>query len=495
LAFDQDRLSRATSWATGAIMTRLIELGVERLVTSSKDVDLLDDTQRAMFGIEQDLSKRAYAKSISRNVCRGLVNSAQAGYWPGGPPPYGYCATGPKKQRVLIRGPELEATAVEELFRLADAGELGVDALAKIANERGWPVPERARQKRCSEWRQSTVYRILTNPVYIGMIRYGHRRQGKYHHAVVGEPLERRGRNQKTPPALLVKGQHEGLVDPAVFNRVNAKFKLRPFGKVGRRRSYFAFGQKLICDCCGLPMVGSSRQELGYVCSTYNNYGKCARNRIHEEELLERVVELLARELNTPATLRRMRKHLEAARSGRGETLRLAVERGQAHVAALAKKVKKVTDRLLIISDDLVPVVENELRSQRAELEHAQKDLADLEAQAAQAQVEDRDIEEALAQLEALPQVLAEAGREERGRIVRGFIVSIRLRFDVTLSPKTGRRRSHWTGGTVTLHGTGRTTREIHVAERSAWAARRTCRPRRPRPPSNRPPPRSCRRR
>jgi hypothetical protein len=40
LAFDQDRVSRATSWATGAVMERLMGLGLERLVTATEEVDL-----------------------------------------------------------------------------------------------------------------------------------------------------------------------------------------------------------------------------------------------------------------------------------------------------------------------------------------------------------------------------------------------------------------------------------------------------------------------
>jgi site-specific DNA recombinase len=472
LAFDQDRLSRATSWATGAIMQRLTALGVERLVTSSKDIDLLDDTQRAMFGIEQDLSKRAYSKAISKNVCRGMVSQASAGYWAGGIPPYGYRAAGESKRRVLVFGPAVEVTAVKELFRIAAQGDLGVCALAIVANERNWPVPEgcRLRQPLSDKrpapiWTANTIHRILRNPAYAGMIRYGKRRQGKYHQATAGEPLERRGIRQEKAPPVLARGRHEPLIDQGTFDRVQALLDSRHFGKQGRRRLYFALSGKLVCDCCGATMSGSNKEKLfGYVCGSWRNYGTCARNSVQEAELLDKVVDLLARELSSKATLRKMRKNLEATRSGQGETLRLAVKQGQAHVADLTRKVEQGGARLLSISADLVPLAEKELRRLRTELETAQKDLAELEGQSSEAQVQAQDIEDLLARFEALPAVLARADAKERGRIVRLAVASIRLRFKVSVGP-TGRRQSHWTGATVTLRGAGSTTHEIPVGQ------------------------------
>jgi DNA invertase Pin-like site-specific DNA recombinase len=480
LTFDQDRLSRATSWATGAIMQRLTDLGVERLVTTSEDIDLLDDASRAIFGLKQDLTKRAYAKALSKNVSRGMAKLAARGYWTGGLAPYAYRIAGESKARYLVPGPADEVVAVKELFRIAAEGDLGVTALAFLANERGWPVPEGCRLKQprpVPMWTANTVHRILKNSVYLGMIRYGEHRRGKYHQAVAGEPLECRGRNQEAAPALLAKGMHEALVDRSTFDQVRALLASRHLGgarpgqhRGARRPLTFALSGRLTCDCCGGLMQGHDHKPskfFGYICGSNKNRGECSRNGVHERDLLDEVVGLLARELSTKATLRKMRKNLEAALSGQGVRLRLAVERGQAHVALLAKKVRKVTDRLLIISDDLVPVVENELRAMRAELEAAEKDLAEVEGQAAQAGAKERDIEELLARFADLPALIARANAEERARIVQLAVASIRLRFDVRVTKK-GRKWSRWTGGTVTLRGLGDTTHELPVACGSA---------------------------
>src|SRR5262249_33745321 len=153
LCFDQDRLSRATSWATAALMEQLTKGGVERLVTASEDVDLYDDAGRAISGLKQDLTKRGYAKALSKNVSRGMARLAAAGRWTGGTAPYGYRIAGERLNRHLVPGPEEEVAAVRELFRLCAEGVLSTAALARLANERGWPLPQASTRRRPAEQR------------------------------------------------------------------------------------------------------------------------------------------------------------------------------------------------------------------------------------------------------------------------------------------------------------------------------------------------------
>jgi DNA invertase Pin-like site-specific DNA recombinase len=461
LAFDQDRLSRATSWATGAIMERLMRFGVERLVTATEEVDLYDDGGRVIFGLKQDLSKRGYAKQLSKNVCRGMASLAAAGWWAGGPAPYGYRIAGERRQRQLVFGPAEEVEAVKELFRLAAEGRYTLGDLARLANERKWPLPpcSEGRQRGRAEvrWTGYTVGHILHKVAYVGLIRYGKRRKGKYHQAAEGGPIERRGPSQEKAPAFVCQGKHEPLVDRATFDRVQAVLAARQVGrKGGRPRPLgYIFSGRLVCGSCGQVMQGRDQDGFhGYVCSTYRHGEGCARNSVAEDDLVERVAALLTRELGTQATINRLRKRLESKRSGRGEALRLAVERGKKHVADLAQQVEAGGRQLLRISPDLVPLAEKELRRQMQELEAAKTDLADIEKQAATCLAEDRDIEELLAQLVALPELLRNATPEKRCRIVQLAVSSIRLRFDLKVGP-SGRKLSKWTGATVGVRGDG----------------------------------------
>jgi hypothetical protein len=191
----------------------------------------------------------------------------------------------------------------------------------------------------------------------------------------------------------------------------------------------------------------------GYVCSTYRHGEGCARNSVAEAELLDKVAELLVRELSTKATIRQLRQRLEARRSGRGDTLRLALERGRKHVGELERQVEAGGRRLLSVSADLLPLAEKELRL-RCEMEAAQADLAEVEKQAARAQADDRDVDELLDRLAALPERLRNADADKRCRVVQLAVSTIRLRFDVKAGP-SGRKWTKWTGATVTLRGKG----------------------------------------
>jgi DNA invertase Pin-like site-specific DNA recombinase len=355
LLFDQDRLSRATSWATGAIMERLMGLGVERLVTATEEVDLYDDGDRAIYGLKQDLTKRGYAKALSKNVSRAMPQYAAAGCWTGGVPPYAYRVTGEARHRRLVPGPQEEVEAARELFRLAAEGFLSTWALARLANERGWPVPTASVKRQleaapgCAPvWTASTVGSLLRQPAYVGTIRYGRRRKGKYHQATADGPVEKRGPSQARAPAILRENCHEPLIDRAVWDRVQAlmdarRVKIKPDvspnaqrmrerrrnrqRKGTRRPEQFLFRGKLTCACCGAPMQGRNQDDFhGYVCGTWRNHRGCSRNGVHEAELLDRVAELLVKELDSPATLKGLRERLEAKR---GEGRDAAPRRGK----------------------------------------------------------------------------------------------------------------------------------------------------------------------
>src|SRR5262249_776135 len=147
----------------------------------------------------------------------------------------------------------------------------------------------------------------------------------------------------------------------------------------------------------------------GYVCSTYHNGEGCSRNSVSEATLIDRVAELLARELDTPATLKRLRRELEAKRSGRGDTLRPALERGRAHVAGLERRYEAGGDRLLAVSADLLPLAEKELRRLKGELDAAKADLDEVERQVGACQAEAVNVDELLSGLSALPKLLRDA--------------------------------------------------------------------------------------
>jgi DNA invertase Pin-like site-specific DNA recombinase len=478
LLFDQDRLSRATSWATGAIMDKLVRLGVERLVTASKEIDLLDDTSRAVFGLEQDLTKRGYAKSLSKNVSRAMAQYAALGCWAGGPAPYGYRIAGEQRNRHLVLGPPEEVGAVRELFRLAALGVMTLPELADLANEKGWPLPHASARQQgrrgAPRWTSFTVGGMLHNVAYVGSIRYGNKRTGKYHMAAEGEPVEKRGVSQMKAPALVREGCHEPLVDRETFDAVQSVLARRQLGRRGGRPRprHFAFSGRLVCDACGKVMQGRTQGHLrGYICSTWRAHDGCTRNGVREDVLLDKVAALLADQLSRPATLMRLRRRLEDQQGGKGDTLRLALEKGKQHVADLEKRYEDGGKRLLVVSTDLVPLVEKQLRQVKVELDAARHDLNDMERQAAANTAEQLDVEELLSRLSSLPRLLRDAEPAKRNRVVQLAVDSVRLRF--TSRAAQGRVLTKWVGATVVLRGQGQSyDMDVGGTQVGRWSGR-----------------------
>jgi DNA invertase Pin-like site-specific DNA recombinase len=454
LLFDEDRLSRATSWATGPIIDRLMGHGVEWFVLPGRELDLWDDMTRTMYGVQQDLGRRAYVKGMSRNISRALGNLGAAGKWCGGSPPYAYRVSGEKYNYHLVPGPAGEVEAVRWLFAEAARGVLSARKLAELAEGCGWPAPVAStRRRKTPGWTGRCVLRILRSRVYLGVIRYGKRRTGKYYHAVPGEPHEKRGRTKVPLPVTEKAGCHEPLIDAATFEAAQAALDSRRFEqRAGHPRpGGYAFSGKLVCAACGGVMHGS---KGGYICSTWKVTGECARNGIAEDMLTVRVATLLARELDSPATLARMRGRLEARRTACGAVQREALEKGRKQVAELEAQIVRGNRRLLSVDDDLLPGAQAELRRLKAELATAQGDLGTLERTAAAAVAEQQDVETVLARLSELPAILRTADAQQRARVVRAAVENIVMRFTAKRSPR-GYQMTRWLGGTVTLRGGG----------------------------------------
>ena len=133
----------ADSLRTAGIVCRLIDAGVNRVLTPEGWVDFHNDMDRVLMNLRQDLSRSAYSKSISKNVSRGLLDRANRGLWLGGPLPYGYALGGDGH---LALGEPADVAAVQWMFTtyaVASAESLG--SLANLLRSRGVRPPRGGR--------------------------------------------------------------------------------------------------------------------------------------------------------------------------------------------------------------------------------------------------------------------------------------------------------------------------------------------------------------
>lgn len=152
-----------------------------------------------------------------------------------------------------------KAEFVKRLFQMYSK-QNGIHKMMQILNKEGITLNHR------------TIYYILCNPVYYGMIRWKYRKDGV------------RTDNEDIRP-----GSHEPIVTEEEFMRVQLiRTDRARRGKAAT--SDFPFTGVLKCSRCGHSMVGSSRQLKNsrrrfYRCSGRVNYAKCDMPQIPEKSI------------------------------------------------------------------------------------------------------------------------------------------------------------------------------------------------------------------
>ncbi len=108
-------------------------------------------------------------------------------------------------------------------------------------------------------FKQSSIDRILKNPVYIGKIRYNN-------------PERNKRRNKDAP--ILVDGLHDAIISKDLWERVQKKI-IRY--KITRKRNFeeYLFSSKIICSKCGSKMYGKRTGMVNKKDKRRHKYYKC----------------------------------------------------------------------------------------------------------------------------------------------------------------------------------------------------------------------------
>ena len=157
------------------------------------------------------MSRREY-KTINRRLQRGRVSSVKEGKFVGSVSPFGYDKVKLKKDKgfTLIRNEE--AATVEKIFNLYAYNDISINEVVRQLNIGGY------KPRKAEEWTISAVKDILSNPVYIGKIRWNSRKTVKEYKN--GKIVNTRPRNSDY---ILCDGLHEPIIDMETWNIVQEK--------------------------------------------------------------------------------------------------------------------------------------------------------------------------------------------------------------------------------------------------------------------------------
>ena len=235
--------------------------------------------------------------TIAQNVKMGMKAKARAGEWCGGIAPLGYHwvpiegteNSSRKKSRLEID--EKEAETVRLIYELYASGK-GYKAIVNQINQMG------CKTKKGNTFSVAQLRTILTNPVYIGKVRFNVRRDWN----------EKR-RNNINPNPIIVDGIHEAIITEEQWNQVQFLISQKA-GKPSRiYDGEYPLTGILRCPECGTGMVisrvinkradGSRRKLTYYACGNWKNKGSavCHSNMIRVEKansvVYQRIEEIL----------------------------------------------------------------------------------------------------------------------------------------------------------------------------------------------------------
>lgn len=305
VVYKLDRLSR--SLLDFATLMQLFEEHAVTLVSTTQMINTHSATGKLLLNIL--LSFAEFERELISERTRDKMSATRRkGKFAGGTPPLGYDLHRDPSRLVVN---EDEAVIIRTIFTLYLQHEAMLPVVEELARRnwrnKRWPGPRG--EKGGGPFTRTSLHRLLTNPVYIGMVRH---------------------RNE------LFEGEHEAIVDAGVWQRAQAILRRNArTGGAQVRDTYGAFLKGLLaCSCCQSAMspsvtVKKDRRYHYYRCTAGMQKGKqaCPTRSIPaspiEDFVLEQIRTLGSDQTLVEETLRQMRQQeqgniheLEAERRG-----------------------------------------------------------------------------------------------------------------------------------------------------------------------------------
>lgn len=313
--------------------------------------------------------------NIAENVKMGMLARAKEGSWNGGQV-LGYDSKqvqNDNSKRTITRlvVNEKEAATVRRIFELYTEGH-GYKSIANQVNKEGH------RSKKGNLFSINAVKTILTNPIYVGFIRYN-----------VRQDWNERRRNNINPDPVIEKGHHEPIISEETWKKAQSILKSRSKTPNRVHSGEFPLTGIMKCPVCGAGMVlgrttntrkdGSKRVLEYYVCGEWKNKGTsaCRSNGVRTEYADDYVINKIAKFTNNDVLIKdvvgRINNHnhkiseplqkeyavlkqsLEAIQSKKDKVLGL-YEDGILNKADLQSRLAKLDEEKNLLEERIAPV-------------------------------------------------------------------------------------------------------------------------------------------
>ncbi len=249
-----DRLTRnmtdgveINSWMKGD-PERQVHMVKENTVFSSDS----KSTEKFMWNMKISVAQY-YIDNLSEEVKKGQKEKISQGWLPTKSPP-GYKTVGDKGHKIHVID-ELKAPLVKQMFELYDSGNYSLRSLTEKLYSEG------LRNDNGNKIVKSRVHKLLTDPFFIGKIRWN---------------------NQVTD------GKHSALISEDLFSRVQKRLKSKSLPKYSKHS--YLFKGLIKCSSCDGIITWELHKGI--------NYGYCNKCRGKKGLIEEAIDQELAKEFN-----------------------------------------------------------------------------------------------------------------------------------------------------------------------------------------------------
>lgn len=234
-----------------------------------------------------------YLEDLSESIRMVLDHKRRQGLYIGSHSLYGYRKDPENKNRLLVDEPA--ADVVRQIFAWYLSGH-GPQHIARLLNDRKIDSPARHRQPAdlsgTGLWSKATVWRILHNEMYTGVMVQGRRKKISY---------KSRGCIDRPPEEWFrVEGTHQAIITPETFQKAQARTR-RPARPDAAGKTHPLAGL-VRCMDCGSTLVKTSNgrsqsERICYLRCRLSSMGgsppPCTRHSIR----LDRLIELVSQRL------------------------------------------------------------------------------------------------------------------------------------------------------------------------------------------------------
>ena len=296
--------------------------------------------------------------TIAQNVKMGMIAKAKYGNWCGGRV-LGYdlvpnnSPEEEKKGKNKLKINEKEAEIVRFIFNEYSKGK-GYKAITNKMNKLGYKT------KKGNNFSVGSIRDILTNPVYIGEIRYNVRQNWS----------EKRRRNINPNP-IRVKGKHEAIIDRELWDKVQLILESKK-GKPSRiYDGEYPLTGILRCPKCGAGMVisrttntladGSKKRIAYYCCGNWKNKGTsvCNSNTIRVDKANEYVFKKIEELVSNEAVIKAVVKNINKERKDKVNPAKRLLGDIDKELEKLDKRKRKIFEAY---EDDILTKAEFQIR-------------------------------------------------------------------------------------------------------------------------------------